>query len=107
MPDILDLYADLSLSFNGESFKVEAEGNKITVIFPSFRGGMKFLLRTLQDPYWAACLRKMDVRLCNLYFTLFVRAGKIHFAFLGMKANANILTFLLGVYGVRRSLLGS
>lgn len=103
---MLDLYADVAISFNGETLKVQAEGNRIIVAFPTLRAGMKFLRRMLGDPQWAPSLRKIDLHLCNLFMTLYIQAGRVHFGLLGMKANPDILTLLLGLHGIRRRLGG-
>ncbi len=99
---MLDLFADLEITLNNQQFKVQAAGDNITLTFPSARAGLGFLRTIIKDPSWAASLRTWDRYLCNMYRTLFVRAGRLHFALLGMKANPDLLTVLLGINSIRQ-----
>ncbi|MGQ9921012.1 MAG: hypothetical protein ACUVRZ_06740 [Desulfobacca sp.] len=101
MVTYLDLYADLAVTCNGEEFSLQAEQQRLLLTFPTWRAATRFLVRLLRHPQGAKLLRSLDTKLCNLYLTLDVKAGRLRFAFLGMKANADLLTILLGVFGRR------
>lgn len=90
----LDIYADLVLSFNGEDLKVHAEGNRIIVSTPSFRSGMRFLLRMLDNPEWVGGIWELDKKLTNLFLTLYVEAGKFRFALLGLEGKTYRIALL-------------
>lgn len=101
MPTYLDLYADLAVTCNGEKISLQADQQRLLLTFPTWRAATRFLVRLLRDPRGAKLLRTLDTKLCNLYLTLDVKAGRLRFAFLGMKANPDLLTILLGVLGRR------
>jgi hypothetical protein len=100
----LDLYADLALSCNGENFKIQARDDQIIIFFPSLGAAVDYVHGLQEDPVWSINLRKLDMKLSNLYLTLYIQAGAIKFSFLGHKASANTLTFLLGLKSLRQGL---
>lgn len=87
-PPPLDIYADLVLSFDGEDLKVHMEGNSIVISSPSFRSGIRFLLKMLNNPEWVRGLEELDKKLTNLFLTLYVQAGKVRFALLGLEGKS-------------------
>ncbi len=101
MPPYLDLYADLAVTCNGEQFSLQADQQRLVLTFPSWRAAMRFLWRLLRNPQGAQILRALDTKLCNLYLTLDIQAGRLRFAFLGMRGNPDLLTILLGLLGRR------
>jgi hypothetical protein len=100
----VDLYADLAISFNGENFKVQAKDDQLIISYPSLRAALDYLRGLQQDPVWSVNLKKLDMKLCNLFLTLYIQAGSMKFAFLGHKASANTLTFMLGLKNLRQGL---
>jgi hypothetical protein len=98
----LDLYADLALSLNGENLKIQARDDQIIISFPSFGAAVDYVHGLQQDPVWSVNLRKLDMKLSNLYLTLYIQAGAVKFAFLGHKASATTLTFMLGIKNLRQ-----
>jgi hypothetical protein len=80
-----EIYADLVLSLNGEDVKVQIEGKEIVVSTPTFRSGIRFLVRLLDNPDWVRRLEQLDKALTNLFLTLYVQAGKVRFALLGQE----------------------
>jgi len=90
----LEIYADLVLSFNGEDLKVHIDGNNIIVSAPSIRSGMRFLLKMLDNPYWVRGLEKLDKKLTNLFLTLYLQAGKVRFALIGLEGKRYRLSLL-------------
>lgn len=91
---LLDIYADLVLSFNGEDFQVQAEGNRIIVSTPSFRTGMRFLRRMMDNPEWVRGIWELDKKLTTLFLTLYVQFGKFRFALLGHEGKSYRLSIL-------------
>jgi hypothetical protein len=90
----LDIYADLVLSFNGEDLKVHIEGNRMVVSAPSFRSGIRILLKMLDIPDWVRGLDELDKKLTNLFLTLFMQAGKVRFALLGLEGKSYRVSLL-------------
>jgi hypothetical protein len=84
----LEIYADLVLSFDGEDLQVHIEGNSIVVTTPSFRTGMHFVRKMSENPEWVRSLDELDKKLTNLFLTLYVQAGKIRFALLGLEGKS-------------------
>jgi hypothetical protein len=81
----LEIYADLVLSLNGEDVKVHVEGKQIVVSTTSFRSGIRFLLKMLENPEWVQGLEQLDKNLTNLFLTLYMQAGRVKFALLGQE----------------------
>lgn len=84
----LEIYADLVLSCNGEDLKVHIEGNRIIISTPSFRAGLRALSKILANPEWARGIDELDKKLTNLFLTLFLQAGRIRFALLGLEGKS-------------------
>ena len=84
----LEIYADLVLSCNGEDLKVHIEGNRIVISAPSFRAGFRALSKMLDNPQWARGIDELDKQLTNLFLTLYLQAGRIRFALLGLKGKS-------------------
>jgi hypothetical protein len=84
----LEIYADLVLSCNGEDLKVHIEGNRIIISTPSFRAGMRALSKMLANPQWVRGIDELDKQLTNLFLTLYLQAGKIRFALLGLEGKS-------------------
>jgi hypothetical protein len=84
----LEIYADLVLSCNGEDLKVHIEGNRIIISTPSFRAGLRALSKILANPEWARGIDELDKQLTNLFLTLFLQAGRIRFALLGLEGKS-------------------
>lgn len=84
----LEIYADLVLSCNGEDLKVHIEGNSIILSAPSFRSGIRTLSKMLDNPHWARGIDELDKKLTNLFLTLYLQAGRIRFALLGLEGKS-------------------
>lgn len=84
----LEIYADLVLSFNGEDCKVHIEGNSIIVAAPSLKAGFRFLRKMLENPEWVRGLDEVDKKLTNLFLTLYLQAGTVRFALLGLEGKS-------------------
>jgi hypothetical protein len=84
----LEIYADLVLSCNGEDLKVHIEGNRIIISAPSFRAGIRALSKMLDNPQWARGIDELDKQLTNLFLTLYLQAGKIRLALLGLEGKS-------------------
>lgn len=90
----LEIYADLVLSFNGEDCQVHIEGNSIVVTTSSFRSALRFLGKMSENPDWVRSLDKLDKKLTNLFLTLYVQAGRVRFALLGLEGKSYRLSLL-------------
>lgn len=90
----LEIYADLVLSFNGEDCQVHIEGNSIVVTTPSFRSALLFLRKMSENPDWVRSLDELDKKLTNLFLTLYVQAGRVRFALLGLEGKSYRLSLL-------------
>jgi hypothetical protein len=84
----LEIYADLVLSFDGEDCQVHIEGNSIVVTTTSFRSGMRFLRKMSENPEWVKGLEELDKKLTTLFLTLYVQAGRVRFALLGLEGKS-------------------
>jgi hypothetical protein len=98
----LDIYADLVLSFNGEDLQVHIEGNSIIVTTPSFGSGLRFFRRMLENPEWVAGIWELDKKLTNLFLTLYVQAGRVRFALLGLEGKSYRISLLQWLVRPRR-----
>ncbi len=90
----LEIYADLVLSFNGEDLQVHIEGNSIVVTTSSFRSGLHFVRKMSENPDWVRGLDELDKKLTTLFLTLYVQAGKVRFALLGLEGKSYRLSLL-------------
>jgi hypothetical protein len=55
---------------------------------------MRFLLKMLDNPYWVLGLEKLDKKLTNLFLTLYLQAGKVRFALIGLEGKRYRLSLL-------------
>jgi hypothetical protein len=90
----LEIYADLVLSFDGEDCQVHIEGNSIVVTTTSFRSGMRFLRKMSENPEWVKGLEELDKKLTTLFLTLYVQAGRVRFALLGLEGKSYRLSLV-------------